>query len=33
VAVVLSGVSRFDQVKLWKPPVDIIAQDLNQLVE
>ncbi len=33
VALVLSGVSRLEQAKKWKPSVNIIAQDLAQLVE
>jgi 4-nitrophenyl phosphatase len=33
VALVLSGVSRLEQVEKWKPKVNIIAQDLAQLVE
>jgi len=33
VALVLSGVSRQEQAERWKPPVNLIAEDLAQLVE
>jgi 4-nitrophenyl phosphatase len=33
VALVLSGVSRIEQVKIWKPTVSVVAKDLTSLVE
>lgn len=33
VALVLSGVSTLDEGKAWKPPIDVIADDLGKLVE